>query len=102
MPVYFAAARSVAASPVARVLAKRAVPQAANDEAGNPLADATLRAALLHFAEHGLGSAGAAHDRARRAFALGDIADGRRWAAICSAFDRRLASDFEAEGVPPR
>ena len=102
MPVYFAAARSVAASPVARVLAKRAVPQAANDEAGNAVADATLRAALLHFAEHGLGSAGAAHERARRAFALGDKGAGREWAAICAAFDRRLASEFECDGVLPR
>lgn len=102
MPVYFAAARSVAASPVARVLARRTVPQAANDEADNPIANATLRAALFHFAEHGLGSAGAAHEWARRAFALGDKAAGREWAAICAAFDRRLASEFERDGVLTR
>ena len=102
MPVYFAAARSVAASPVARVLAKRALPQAANDEASDPVADATLRAALLHFAGHGLGSAGAAHEQARRAFVLGDTAAGREWAAICAAFDRRLASEFDRDVALPR
>ena len=65
MPVYFAAARSVAASPVARVLAKRAVPQAANDETGDAGTDATLRVALLHFAKHGLASAAGGSARPR-------------------------------------
>lgn len=99
MPVYFAAARSVAASPVARVLAKRAAPEAANDGANDPAADAALRAALTHFALHGLGSAGAAHDRARRAFAAGNQTAGQQWAAICAAFDRRLAAELEADGA---
>jgi hypothetical protein len=101
MPVYFAAARSVAASPVARVLAKRAVPQAANDETGDAASEATLRVALLHFAKHGLASAEAAQAQARRAYALGDTAAGREWAAICAAFDRRLASEITGGDALP-
>lgn len=100
MPVHFAAARSTATSPVTRVLSKPAVPQAANDSLADGTGDSNLRAALLHFAEHGLGAASAAHERARDAFALGNPAAGREWAAICAAFDRRLASEFDV--VLPR
>ncbi len=95
MPIYFAASRRPAASPVTRVLVKLRTPQAANDEAADPLADAVIRDALLHFAEHGLGAAGAAQARSARAFASGDDTAGQRWRAICALFDRRLAAGLQ-------
>jgi len=49
------------------------------------------REALLHFAEHGLGSAAAARARAEQAFFAGDRETYRHWLGICRTFDRRLA-----------
>lgn len=95
MSVFFAAARSVAASPVARVLARRAVPSAANDthdaDAGQ---QEVLHAALRHFAVHGLGAAQVAYAHAERARQIGDHPAGDRWAAICRTLDKRLGAEL--------
>lgn len=96
MSVSFAAARSVSASPVARVLARRTLAQAANDDrALGVVDDAILQAALRHFAVHGLGAAKAAHDEALRARQAGDVPGQDKWTAICRLFDKRLAEDIE-------
>ena len=79
-----------------RVLRRRSVyispPQAANDNAINPLRDTMLRAALTHFAEHGLGAAQNARMRAQEARFVGDHAAYRWWRDMCRSLDARMAS----------
>jgi hypothetical protein len=103
MSFHFAAARSTAHSPIARALAKKALGRAAND---NPCdetdltgalggQDFMLKAALRHFAEHGLGAAREARKQAERAFFAGDGQGYRWWLGVCRALDRRLAADLD-------
>ncbi|MBU1757461.1 MAG: hypothetical protein KJ703_10875 [Alphaproteobacteria bacterium] len=103
MSFHFAAARSTAHSPIARALAKKALGRAAND---NPCDDADLtgalgsqdlilKAALRHFAEHGLGAAREARRHAERAFFTGDSQGYDWWLGVCRALDRRLAADLD-------
>ncbi|MEM9500380.1 MAG: hypothetical protein AAF941_00910 [Pseudomonadota bacterium] len=103
MSIHFAAARGPAASPVARVLTCRPLTLAAND---NPSAGTTpipseklLRAALLHFGEHGLGAARAARGKAEQAFFAGDRQGYDWWLGITRTLDRRLAQEAE-RGMP--
>lgn len=98
MPIRFAAARSTTRSPIARALAKRAVARAANDNGGGQSAfafDAATRAALRHFAGHGLGAAEAARRNAEAAHASGDTATCAYWLGICRKLDRRVAARLE-------
>ncbi|MFA6218199.1 MAG: hypothetical protein WC692_00275 [Erythrobacter sp.] len=102
MPVHFAAARSTAHSPIARALAKKAHARAANDngDAGQMAAQASsfdhmMRAALRHFAEHGMGAAEAARRQVERAHFTGDRAGCEWWLGVCRALDRRLAEQIE-------
>lgn len=65
--------------------------QAANDN-GRAIADNTvLRAALVHFAEHGLGAARQASRMAEDAFLCGDDTAYRHWLTVCRTLDRRMA-----------
>jgi len=101
MSVYFAAARRVDRSPVARALSRRAVPGSANDNGPGLLAaDGDIAAALRHFAGHGLGAASNARCEAERALALGDHAGFRHWRAICRALDRRMAASLDHSDRP--
>lgn len=100
MPVHFAAARSTAHSPIARALARKALSRAANDNgaAGQvpPSSfDTMMRAALKHFAEHGMGAAEAARRQAEQAHFTGDAAGYAWWLGVCRALDRRLAERLE-------
>lgn len=102
MPVHFAAARSAAHSPIARALARKALARAANDngdaaqmDADAASFDTTMRAALRHFAEHGLGAAEAARQQAEQAFFTGDRETYAWWLGVCRTLDRRLAARFE-------
>ncbi len=96
MTIHFAAARSRAPSPLARVLGSPLYQIAVNDN-GLPLTDdAVLRAALRHFARYGLAAASHARDNAERAFFAGDRSGYRHWLAICRALDRRMASAISA------
>lgn len=95
MSVRFAAARCTARSPIARALARKAVARAANDN-GDPDAraasfDTTMRAALLHFADHGMGAAREARALALQAHADGDTEGCDWWLGICRALDRKAA-----------
>ena len=63
----------------------------ANDNGGAPLRDQVLRAALLHFAEHGLRAAQDAGERAAAAALAGNTAERDHWLAICRALDARRA-----------
>lgn len=95
MPLHFAAARSTARSPIARALAKKAYQRAANDNGDAAPAkssfDATMRGALKHFAEHGLGSARVARREAEKAHRSGDTETYDWWLGICRSLDPRMA-----------
>ena len=103
MSVFFAAARSAAASPVARVLTRRPVPVAANDTGVADAGDQeVLQAALRHFSTHGLGAAQAAYKEAVRARQIGDHSAGNRWSAICRMLDKRLGAALAAQECADR
>ena len=95
MTVRFAPARTPARSPLARAFEKPAISNAANDDGDDD--NELLRAALEHFANHGLNAASAARDEAKRAFSTGDRSGAKAWANICSAFDRRLGAKLKRE-----
>ena len=100
MTVYFAAARSVVRSPVARVLSRRTPGRAANDNGDYDITlanDKLIHAALRHFANHGLGAAHEARKHAETAFFDGDRQGYDWWLGICRALDKRVAGQLEAE-----
>ena len=100
MPVHFAAARSTAHSPIARALARKALVRAANDNEGiddvpqtlGGAVDRVMRAALLHFAQHGLGAAQEARQQAEQAHHAGDDQSYQWWLGVCRTLDNRVAS----------
>lgn len=59
-----------------------------------------LRAALKHFAEHGLGAARVAQHNAERAFFAGDRKAYQHWLGICRTLDRRMAGAL-AQRIEP-
>lgn len=69
----------------------------ANDDADGEADDAMLRAALRHFADHGLAAASHARRRAEAAFFAGDRNAYRWWLGICRTLDRRLARELQRE-----
>jgi hypothetical protein len=94
MTIRFAPAgrRTRATKPLLRMV--RA--SAANDNARTQTDDAVLRAALHHFAEHGLAAAGQARVHAEAAFFAGDREAYRWWLEICRMLDRRMARELAA------
>ena len=92
MTIRYAAARP-ASAPVTltRAALGRISRAPANDNGGAPLRDQLLRAALLHFAEHGLRAAQDAGERAAAAALAGNTAERDHWLAICRALDARRA-----------
>lgn len=109
MPIHFAAAnspgRAPACSPIAKALVARALERVANDngdDAPKTIAnDQTLRAALRHFATHGLGAAREARAQAEKAFFAGDRQAYDWWLGITRALDRRLAAEAERLNLLP-
>ncbi|WP_114520247.1 hypothetical protein [Altererythrobacter sp. ZODW24] len=95
MTVHFAAARTSAASPVARALTRVELGCPANDNGEIRPHDAVLRASLRHFAEHGLGAARDARERAHTAFFAGDRETYDMWLGVCHTLDRRLAQELD-------
>ncbi|HEX7751361.1 MAG TPA: hypothetical protein VF440_03085 [Novosphingobium sp.] len=85
--------------PLAATAGRQSVPRAANDNHHGFTEDALLRAALRHFAEHGLGAAEQARRNAERAFFAGDRADYDWWLAICRTLDRRMAAAVAARAA---
>ena len=69
---------------------------AANDGAATAESDALLRAALKHFARHGLGAADAAREKAEDAFFRGDRETYDHWLGICRLLDARMAGAVAA------
>ncbi|MEO0462202.1 MAG: hypothetical protein AAF127_03670 [Pseudomonadota bacterium] len=103
MTIHFAAAqtpsRPGAFAPIAQPHVARVIERAANDnwakDASAPISDILLRAALQHFAQHGLGAAQSAHASAQSARARGDMEEYGHWLGILRALDRRLAAELE-------
>ena len=105
MPIRFAAAnapgRAPAYSSIAKALAVRAIERVANDNGlsgqNNACAelfnDQMLRAALRHFAQHGLGAARVARAQAEKAFFEGDRQAYDWWLGITRTLDSRMATD---------
>ena len=105
MPIHFAAANAPghapACSPIAKALVARAIERVANDngleaeqaaQVSQP-SDQMLRAALRHFAQHGLGAAREARAQAEKAFFDGDRQAYDWWLGITRTLDRRLAAE---------
>ena len=90
MTIRYAAARP-AAAPVTltRAALSRMAWAPANDNGAAPLRDQVLRAALLHFAEHGLRAGQDAGERAVTALEAGDTGEYTHWLEICRALDAR-------------
>lgn len=102
MTVRFAASRSAAHSTLARILQRRKVASAANDNCAAREADRMLHAALRHFARHGLGAAREARGQAERAFFAGDRESYDWWLGICRTLDARIARSVEQIAVRNR
>ncbi|MCR2833586.1 hypothetical protein [Parerythrobacter lacustris] len=100
MTVHFAAARSPLRSPVARILARRPLGAAANDNGEAGLSDNLLHAALRHFAEHGLRAAQVARKEAENAFFAGDSESYQWWLGVCRTLDRRMAEECARSDKP--
>lgn len=94
MTVHFAAARTAATSPLARALVRRRVDVVANDNDDGGNDDLLLRAALQHFAQHGLSAASEARKQAESAFFSGDRQNYDWWLGVCRTLDRRMAEEF--------
>lgn len=106
MTLRFAAARPAALhGPLARARTVRITTLPANDNGDADIRYSVLRAALRHFALHGLAAAGDARDRARQAHFAGDRAGYCHWLAVCRALNRRMAEALAANLArhkPPR
>jgi len=83
-------------TPIAKALASHGVENAANDNSEfsreNVANEHMLRAALRHFAEHGLGAAREARAQAEHAFFIGDRQAYDWWLGITRTLDRRMAA----------
>ncbi|WP_191984690.1 heme oxygenase-like domain-containing protein [Pelagerythrobacter rhizovicinus] len=97
MTFHFAASRSAANAPLARILQRRRAASAANDNCAAHGGDRMLHAALRHFARHGLGAAREARRQAERAFFAGDRESYDWWLGVCRALDARIARSLEQE-----
>jgi hypothetical protein len=100
MSIRFAAARPIGCRPTACARVARVSLGAANDNGLGQVAGSNrlLKAALRHFAEHGLSVAEQARNNAEQAFFAGQTEEYRWWLAICSALDRRMAAAIEFHG----
>ena len=99
MSIHFASARKNTNSPIVRALVRGPIGAPANDnrdssEQANGGHTMELKAALRHFARHGLGAAAQARTQAEAAFFAGDREAYRWWLGICRKLDRRVASQL--------
>ncbi|MEM7703823.1 MAG: hypothetical protein AAF251_17945 [Pseudomonadota bacterium] len=99
----FAARRLSPYEPSAQTLIAQSIQRVANDN-GLPactraLSDQVLRAALEHFAEHGLGAARSARAKAEAASKANDHQAFDWWLGITRTLDRRMG--YEVERLAP-
>ena len=102
MSIHFAAANPAgftrAKPAVAKKILAKAQARVANDnEAEREVADRVLKAALRHFAQHGLGAAKVARAQAEKAFFEGDRDTYDWWLGITRTLDRRLAASVAGQ-----
>ena len=98
-----AARRLPACKPIARALIARSIERVSNDN--GPAADAAsreqndqvLRAALRHFAQHGLSAARIARAQAQAALTAKDRQTFDWWLNITRTLDRRMAAEIERQ-----
>ena len=90
--------RAPACSPIAKGLVRRAIERVANDNGYDAQAkeehDKVLRAALRHFAEHGMSAARTARAQAENALMAQDYQSFDWWLGITRTLDRRLADEI--------
>ena len=96
MTIHQSAAISPQISALARILTPPLHRIAANDNTQPFPENIVLRAALRHFAEHGLAAAERARENAESAFFKDDRDAYRHWLSICRALDRRMAAAVTA------
>ena len=99
MSVRFAPARTAARSPIAKILTRGEIGPVANDHdgpEGTGLMSDTTKAALRHFAEHGLRAVPVALHNALIAATASHDDDYRYWVGICRELDANAATRFEA------
>ncbi|HMO69397.1 MAG TPA: hypothetical protein PKE25_12255 [Novosphingobium sp.] len=94
MSIHFSAAADSVSSRIARALIAHVPLRPANDNGPEPSNDLILRAALHHFAEHGLSGARIAAERVATA---ADREQALHWLAICRALDRRMGARLAGE-----
>ena len=75
------------------------VVRAANDNPRDVRNDPVLRAALRHFATHGLGAAADARNRALTAARAGDHDAYCWWLGLCAKLDRRMAASLRDTAI---
>ena len=96
----FVATRPPVAGLINPIRRGQIIGRAANDN-GNPEGvlrhSAELRAALKHFAQHGLGAATVARQSAAQAFFSGDRRGYLHWLGICRILDRRMATVLSSQ-----
>ena len=78
---------------------RRRVRRAANDNSPARRDPALLRAALLHFARHGMAAASVAASQAMAAAASGDNARFVHWRDVCALIDPRHAAELADPSV---
>lgn len=98
MSIRFAAPASLRSPRLPAEAVRRWQREPANDDDAPTGDDRLLRAALRHFAEHGLAAAQHARVRAEHAFFAGDRDAYLWWLSICRTLDRRLARELDATG----
>ena len=96
MTIRFAAADRGGNPVLARALRPALLLRHANDNARSPADGRVLKAALRHFAEHGMSAAERAREHAETAFFAGDSDGYRWWLSICRTLDRRMADAVAA------
>jgi hypothetical protein len=96
MSIRFAAPPQARSIRLSGARARAAIVRAANDNTVAHSDDALLRAALRHFAEHGMGAAAHARRKAEKAYFAGDRNAYQWWLGICRTLDRRLARELAA------
>jgi hypothetical protein len=98
MTIHFAAARTSDVSALVKVLTASVSLSAANDNSVGIGGDRVLKAALRHFAAHGLAAAQVARETAEEALAAGEREEYRWWMSICAALDRRMGAAVASRG----
>ena len=98
MTVRFASARCAARSPLARVLSRGSIGPVANDGTEGEdveIMSETTKAALRHFAEHGMRAVPVALNNATLAASAAHEDDYRHWLDICRELDAGAAARYE-------